>query len=722
MTQGHGEFQFKTKPAPQMTGVDGALWEHVPLASFPPSFDITFPSSFTNALSVSLSNIASTFSGFSNTLTGLTQNLQNAACSFNGLIDGLVKAQKMAQDFADANNSSQIYVRPIGLQPAGTITSVDSFLAQVRRALNDTGKGVGQIPRITPAQIPLDPAAIASALGGTSSAEQLLDNLGLSGSSSFGVLNVNLGLGLPELSNQDQIKDGFESEDYSTGIAAIIKESVDSPELRVSLRSRPPGNPNDLVGRTVQLAGSVSSANIGTFTITGVSDGGATFQGNEGSLLDVSGFNQIQQGISTVQSALSLFALKINNSSGVPQNSAQGTATIDLGGVTIPTRDLIRSALEKRGLLAANEQRFLPVTDLVDILIEEEIIGVNPDVFDKDKATAIERIARLVGPTNIKVGGILLVGQAPNLPTLAAKVGAISEILEFLQPAAAQLFETAKQANLNNPSGINYNQEEVELEQLNSTQNVGVLDAQAAAQVAADSKVLDFTMPELVSYAESVPQPPPDDFNAWRCFSLVDLIPPLGVYNSFEQATKSKVGSAIANGFGTLAGFIEDGQSAVSDGLNNLQSKTKQIDSVVDQMNDLNKKMVDGLNFLKSQIEKNPFKVDGHLIGPRLDLLSNAQYVDSVESALRDVTDPNRPTFGPPPVTSAVDNQAQIIAQQLGVAGTTQQTKLWFGILIFIVGDGRKDLGDQMRSVAELLGMNADKIDLPAKKKLSLTF
>lgn len=729
------EFTFTTKSVPQMEGVGGAHWENLPLASFPPSLDISIPDSFGAALTSAVSNLASTFTGMSNTLTTVTQGLQNAACSVGSLVDSLKAAQKMAEDFAKENNNTKIFIRPIGLQPPGTITSQQIFLRDMREALKQTGSGAGQIPKIVPAEIPLDPKAIADALG---SGGGLAENLLQGGKLSAGPVSVSFGAGLRTLSNDVLFKDGFPASSFATSIASIIRESDTSPEIKIVLKDSFFDNPNVLVGKKITITG--TAANNGTFTITGFSDGSAT-QKLGGAL------GKVQSGISKLQQNLSPFIIKINNPNGRQQSKADGQVVVQLGNTTVPATVKVRTSLTTGGYLQSTPgaRKTIPVTTLVDLLIKDKIIGssadsgelteAEPEVIAKDKNIAIERLARLASPNDKKVGGMVLIGQAPDLPALAAKVTALADMMSFLQPLATQLIqavaEQSQKAALT-PTGIYFDPALVNLAKLDASKNIGKLDADAAAKKAQDSGVLSFTMPSLVSLAKTNPQPAPNNFNAWRTYTPSDLFPLLGAVfgmedelnvtsgaNQFTSDVASATGAMFASTFGTLSQMIENGQNAVQNGLNTLQSKSKSIDGIVAELNSLNDKITAGINFIKNQLGKGPLKVDAHLIGAKLDLLSNADFADAVEASIKDIADPNRPTFGPPASNSVLDNQSNIISTAKGIAPTTRTNRLWFGIIIFIVGEGREDLGRQMRTMSSILGMDDSAIDLPPKTKFS---
>jgi hypothetical protein len=129
--------------------------------------------------------------------------------------------------------------------------------------------------------------------------------------------------------------------------------------------------------------------------------------------------------------------------------------------------------------------------------------------------------------------------------------------------------------------------------------------------------------------------------------------------------------------------------------------------------------MVSGLNWLKNQIGVGPISLDAHLIGPKLNLTSNDDYVKAVEAALNDYTDPNRPTFGPAPTASILDSQNTLKAALQGTSPSISSTKLWFGIVLVVVGKTKEELGEQLNTLAGLLSIDSSSVDLPPGPKVS---
>ena len=175
------KFTFKTKRAPQAPGTDGAGWETLPLSNLPPGFDISFPDSTANSLSQAMSNITTSFKGVRNTLESATTNLQSTACQLDSVLDSLQEAFIFADEFANQNNNTNIYARVVGLDPVGNINSQTAFEKEVRQILSDTGDSVGKIPKIVPAQIPIDPILIANALINSAAMKQIQINAGVLG-------------------------------------------------------------------------------------------------------------------------------------------------------------------------------------------------------------------------------------------------------------------------------------------------------------------------------------------------------------------------------------------------------------------------------------------------------------------------------------------------------------------------------------------------------------
>lgn len=698
MAEGFQQFEFTTKQIPQVKGTDGAHWEKMPLANFPPTLDISIPNSTANAVASAMSNIAQSFSDMNNTLQSITQQLQNAACSIGDIVDSLKNAQLFSDQFANDNNSTNIYVRQIGLDPVGTINTQQDFITKVRAILSDTGNSIGQIPNLVPAEIPLNPSIIANSLrsGGT-----LIDNA-LGGSSQLlpqGFSNatgiaISAGLGLGTLSNDINFQPissggGFSSSTISYSVISILK--IDATTAEATFQT------SNSVQQNFTIQGSAASKNNGSFKV------------------DPNGVIQVSSLGNT------LTRVRYQNPAVVVELSSQATIVFQ-GTSSISASDTIRGALEQDGYFGPTvPKKTASVLSVLEILVKHNIIGVNPDQADKDKSIALERLVRLNSQNASRIGGIVLVGRAPNLGSLSRKVQALSQILEWLKPLADRLAASALASATNSASGIDFDPTNIDLSKLDSQQNIAKKDV-AAAQAKADaSGVVDFQMTPLTSNKDN---PSPTEFNAWRHYKPVQLIPGLSTLgeleSGFEASAESAVSAAINATTGGLAQLVQEGKNSVDTGLKDLAAQGSAIDSLTANINALNDKMVAGLNFLKNQIGVGPISVEGHLIGPKLTLLSNTQYSDAVESALNDITDPNRPTFGPSPSTNVLENQNTLNAALQGVPPPTTSTRLWFGLVLVIIGKDRKDLGQQMQTLADLLSMDSSVVDLPKKKKFSL--
>lgn len=710
------EFDFQTQDAPQIKGVGNAKWEPLPLASLPPSFDVSISGSFTNVISQSIGALADTFTGYASTLQTATQNLQNAACSLGSLVENLKKAQQLALDFASQNNDTKLYVRSIGLQPAGTISNQSQFMIEVKKAVLDVGQNMGKLPKIVPVEVPLEVNAIAEALtandGG--SIERFLEG------TTIGALAI--GNQLQSLSNNQELINGISSNNYE----AQIKQIEKSGQLtRVYLEENPPFNINEALGEKVTISGSdVLSQNAGTFIV------------KEFKVIDF-----IDRTIMPYGSFI-----MVDNSNGKTQFTTTGKIIFRMG-VALSTSSRIRNVLQKEKLLDKNSRKFLPVIDLVNILVKHQIIGTNKDLLERDKSIAIERISTLVAESSKRVGGLVLIGQAADLPMLAAKITALAQMMEYLKPVAESLTLQAIQElnRTSSSSGIVFDNSEIDLSKLDPNQNIGVQDSVALEQEVFKSAVLDFEMPELESLVIKEPQPPRNQINVWRKFTPVDLIPSLEVFGKVGKGISTAIGgasTAISSTTGTinqgeryfasatgelfaaanqdLASLVEKGQQEVETGINNLHGKMNGIKSIIETLNDTNEQISKMTNFLKNQLTKGKFKLDGHIIGAELDLLSNSDFIDAIELSIKDSTDPNRPTFGPPAAQGVYDSQQVMLAASGGQNRLSKQTRLWFGVLIFIIGENRQDLGRQLSSVVNILSMDDSTIDLSINKpKLS---
>lgn len=710
---GYQTFNFTTKSLPQTKGTDGSHWEKIPLAAFPPSLDLSVSDSFANAVASSVANITDSWNDLNTTLMATTQNLQNLSCSVGTLIDGLQTAQNFAKSFAQKNNNTQIYVRQIGLDPLGTVNSQQTFINQVNQILNDTGTNVGQIPRLTAAQIPLDPVAIAnslgsggtfieSALGGSTSlggtAGKALDALGISASA---------GLDFKKLSNDSSFRNGFSTNSVTYKVISIIKKSATLAEASIETNATFPVN-------SFTITNAKNSHNNGTFDIE--KNGMVTF-------------TSLGNYITTLKYKNTLAASELNS-----------TANITVGGSTkVKASELIKIALEQEKLYGTNvNKKTISISELLNILIKHNVIGVNPETLEDDKSIAIERLVRIANNNPQRIGGVVFVGKAPNLPALARKAKVLSNTMEWLKPLTDSI-SASLVASSKNASGVSYDPSTLDLSKLDSQSNIARKDAEAAREKVKQTGVLDYTPTPLVTNTEN---PADTNFTAWRHYTPVQLLPSLSFFgvsarsiNSGIDSINSGADSRVSSGVGSATSFINNQSSALSGGLNSLIEKsqsglqsgmnqleglTNVIDSVSNNMNELNKDITNGINFLKNLAGTGPISMEGHLIGSKLTLQSNEEYVKAVESSINDVTDPNRPTFGSSPTPSTLDAQNRIRSTTTG-SPSVNNTALWFGIVLVVVGKDKKDLGEQLHTLADLLAMNGDAIALPAKPKLTFS-
>jgi hypothetical protein len=713
MAQGNGQqtFTFTTKQIPQVQGTDGAHWEKVPLASFPPTFDISIPDSTANAVAAAMSNIAASFNGLNNTLQNVTQQVQNAACSIDDLIGSLKAAQAYATQFAGNNNQTNIFVRQIGIDPVGTINSQALFMSQVNAILNDTGFDIGRIPLVVPAEIAIDPVTIANALRSGGTLLEKANNTLLGGKSSLTAstptlaklgVSASVGVGLGVLSNDINFQPiskggGFSTSTIAYSAISIIK--TDATTAQVTFQT------SNTVAQNFTIRGSAQAQNNGSFKV----------QSN--------GVKQVTRLGNTLTS------VSYQNPSALTETSSSATVVFQ-GTSATSAADTIRTALEQDGYYGQKvAKKTLPVTVLLQVLVKHNIIGINPDVADKDKSIALERLIKLTAGNSQRIGGIVLVGKAPNIGSLARKVQALGHIMEWMKPLGDKLAFSALSNPVSSPSGVDFDPTNVELSLLNTKKNVAQLDIESAKKKAKDSGVADYQVPTL----KMNPANPPDtNFQAWRHYKPVQLIPSLldamglptdFIGEEFDKAlapVQSAIGGAIAGATGALADLIQDGKDGLETGLAHLTAQGNAIDSLVKVINDQNSKMVAGLNFLKNQVGIGPISVEGHIIGGKLTLQSNSSYVDAVQVALNDFTDPNRPTFGPAPSTSVLENQNTLKAALQGVAPPTTSTTLWFGLVLVVIGKDRQDLGEQLRVLADLLSMDSSVVDLPAKTKITI--
>jgi hypothetical protein len=214
--------------------------------------------------------------------------------------------------------------------------------------------------------------------------------------------------------------------------------------------------------------------------------------------------------------------------------------------------------------------------------------------------------------------------------------------------------------------------------------------------------------------------PPDTDFTAWRHYTPVQLMPSLQVLGKLDDSA-STVTSSTLNSIMTstkpLGTLIEESQQGVQSAINQLAGLSSVIDAVSNDMNDLNTQIVDGINLLKNLVGAGPISLEGHLIGSKLDMQSNQEFIEAVNNSLNDATDPNRPTFGAAPTSSTLDVQSQL---RLGTSRTSGST-LWFGIVLVIVGKDRSDLGEQLSTLADLFSMSKDSIDMTTKPTITFS-
>jgi hypothetical protein len=745
-------FEFKVQSIPQISGNEGSYWENIPIASFPPVFDISFPNSTANAVAQAMSNITSSFEGLNNTYQALTQSMQDAACSLDDLFNSLKNAMNFADEFSKQNNQTKVYVRTLGLDPVGTINSPQTFINEMKAALLDAGTEVGQIPKLTPAEIPLNANTIANSLksGGTA-VDQLLGGGG--SLNILGIASVSVGLNLPVLSNDDQFQNGFS--DYLSLPIDQISISDPGPNTIANPTPQPlPAQagtvqldttsiPNTFanvkvviaatdvpfsffeVGKSITISGAQNAANNGTFTISSSSIGMAqvSTQQVESIIITYRNSNVGPGNSETPSPAQAAFA------SGTPISATErirlalvaekklvvgpntGTPLINPSGVT--------------GAQAATKpssKPTIPISELIDILIKHKIIGVNPDKFDQDKQAATERLVQLLAPSSQRIGGFVFVGKAPDLGALVRKVQSLAGIMEWLNPLVQKLITSSLADYQANASGIDFDPTGVQLNKLKSQDNVGVKDYLAAKQKIDKSGLLskEISPLQIIPASEN---PDPNNFKAWKAFKPAQLLSGLEVFGTLEDKNaglESNVqgftSSVIKGSVGALGDLIDSGKNAITTTLQQLESQTNVIDAIANDMNILNSKMVDSLNWLKNKFGTGPLSMDGHLIGPKLNLMSNAEFIQAVEQAVNDYTDPNRPTFGPPATEDVLQNQVNLNAALQGVPPPTKNTTIWFGLVITII-DKKDELGSQMSTIANLLNMDDSAIEGAASKQ-----
>lgn len=698
------DFSFKTKNLPQIKGVAGAHWEKLPLSSFPPVLDISIPGSTANAIAANMSNIANSVKSLNKTLEDITQSVQGLACSIGEFVDSLKGAQNLAEEFAKQNNNTRVYVRQIGLDPVGTINSYSNFIQQTRRALLDTGTDKDfKIPKLVAAEIPLDPKAIASALGSNQTpTEQLL------GGGTNTLLQkklgatISIGLNLPKLSNDIQFQPldkggGF----IDKGGSALSYEVLSITKI------------DEQVGEITLKTSTISAISENQeITIEGT-------QSNNGS------FKLVPNSIK--KSLLSSLATNVRffNSATIgeiPPFGAKARLIDSLTTIKVSATDKIKHSLEQAGFYnSPTVPKTITASKLLEILINYNILNTNqdPEGLEKDKSTALERLSKLLTGKTQTLGGFVLVGKAPNIGSLVKKAQALSSLMEWLKPLSEKLATSAlAQVVEANPSGIDFDPTNINLTKLNKDNNVAKKDAEAAKQKIDNSGVKDFELPILEGEKIKYPE---GKFNIWRKYSPVQLIPGMSALGELDEeltdTIQSSAAAAIAATTGTLGNLIDAGKQKIDSFSNELEQGSYLIDKTVDEINALSDKLVQGMNFLKNLTGAGPTTLEGHLIGQKLLLKTNEEFVLAVEQALNDFSDPNRPTFGPPPSPNFLETQNQLKAALQGGVAPTNNTTIWFGLLIVIIGRDRQDLGEQMRVIGNLLNMDVTSIDLPPKPK-----
>lgn len=662
-------FEFKTKKNPKTSKKNRNQWENVPLASMPPSFDIAIPKSIINALSQSMQAAIQSWDNLSQTVEQMTQNLQRSSCALGGLVDSLKNAQDLADSFAKGNNKTKIYFRQLGLQDKTFIQSESKFLTNLHSALYQVGDSPGLLPNILPSEITIEPKLITGAL--ISSKTPFGGGTILGNASTLFKLEAGMNAGLEKLSNEKQLEEGFSDSKFSS---SVLSFTHNSGTTSMFLSSFPKTDFNSLIGRSFTISN--SKFNDGNFTIKSIEYKGPTPIGGEKNVL-----------------------IKYDRSSTSSELSTSGIFTIELTGNTISTEDKIRSILSSRKLLpTANSSSIqrIPVINLVDILIEEQIIGTDPEFLESDREIAIDRLSRIAGKQTKRVGGILMVGQAPDLEALTSKVKMIAGIVESFKPLADNLQTNLLLQELNKtppPSGIEHSDQPTKFKRLDSQNNVGVLDALQAIKNAVDSGVDKFKLPELFSWKNEEPQPPEGNFNLWRGYSPIDFIPGLNALGKIENEVSSLTGGIMSKTFSSLGSLIQTGQNNLEEGMNQLQGYVQSIHGVTNQLNKAAGDIESYLDKIKFRVGLGPTSMKAKIIGADLNLLSNQQFYDECKKGIRDFSDNNRPTFG-----------------------NEEETNIWFGIVIFIVGEDRQQLADQLVCVGELLAMDTSSVAVSGNK------
>lgn len=724
MGQGFQQFEFKTKNIPQVESEDGN-WENIPLASFPPVFDISIPTSTANAVSQAMTNLTNTFQGLNNSYQALTQQIQDASCSLGDLAETLKNAQITSENFANQNNQTTAYIRTIGLEPVGTITSAQTFLDQVRSIMNDTGNSTGQIPRLLPAEIPLNPVFIANSLasGGSTSGTNLGEATQINQ-----LAGATLGLNLPILSNDQSFRDGFAPGNVTFDILEIIKDDTTQRQVgsqtfidQKAIVTLSISNSDGIRSATeININNATNSINNGTFKIESFS----VVSGSSNPSFFGKAANTIlgRQLIRVKYVAGSYLAEnELAPEFVVTETATSASATFQQGVTLISAAAMIQSALEQSGLIGQGQKDTIAVSDLLDILIDYNIIGTNPDKVEQDRQAALERLTRLLSPSAERIGGIVMVGKAPNLASLVKKTQALAEIMEWLGPLADRL-ATSALADITAPtSGIDFDPTGVQLNKLDPKSNIAFKDVESVKEQISTAGVLDFEQQEI----QSIPNdqnPAPTEFNAWRKYKPAQLLSGLETFGAVDNAENFVQGSTAAaiNGLtGTLSDLISQGQEQLNQGINHLDGQCQVLEKLANDMNGINDRLVDGLNWLKNKFSSGPISLDGHLIGPQLDLLSNVDFVNAVDDAINNLSDPNRPTFGPSPTPGVFQTQQELQQAIQGGVESSDNNAIWFGVVIVVI-DRPETIGNQLSTIAELLNMDSSKIRGVSQSRLEL--
>lgn len=700
------QFVFKTKRLPQSQGVDGTFWEKINYGSIPPSLDISIPDSMGTAISAAISQIGASITGLNSSLLSTTQALQNVACSVGTFADNLKNIQTFADNFAKGQNNTAIYTRAIGLDPLGSIGSQASFLKELQRIVQDTNSSF-PLPRLAEVEIPLDPKGIDGVLGSGDFFEQISENLEAGGTTGqvLGKAGISAFVGskkrkLSNAINFESLKNGggFPSNTISYRILTIrsdqsIATRAASPEYLIAYIERT----DDLRVDSITISGARNSLNNGTF--------------------------QVDRDFTSYQSFLgqTVIAIRYKNQNGTTEATSEATATFPTEG-KIRSVDAIRIAFEKEKLIKEpGKSALASPKKVLEVLLKYKIVGVNEDLLEIDKSVALERLSLLAQFGSQRIGGVVLVGKAPSATALAAKLQSVADVIEYLKPLADKIALQAAQLE-SSKSGISRDRTEVAPRKLTAQNNTAIRDVEAVRAKIANSGVQQHKPIPLKTFKEN---PAPGVYDAWRKYTPAQLIPALKTYGVVDLDFDDTVGSATSTALskilepvGSIGKLLKDGQKQTQTFLNKMESQTEVINNLVEEINELNDLMTQGVNYLKNLVSRSNITLDAHLIGAKLNLATNEEFYTSVTNALNDFSDPNRPTFGPPPSTNFLISQNRL----RGLVGgqLNDSTELWFGIVLIVVGKDSSDLGEQLRFLANILAM--DDSSIAVSRKPTLTF